>query len=163
MALSFVSGCYITVEGDGSERRQAREPIVERVLERTGAAAETVLFNGRGPGDALAFSDAALVGNTLYLAGTLGLDPESGQAPEEVEEEVRYLLDNFRAKLELADMTMEDLVMVQVFCSDVSLYDRFNAIYVNEFEHSFPTRSFIGSGELLRGCRFEMNGIAVRN
>ena len=58
---------------------------------------------------------------------------------------------------------MDDLVQVQVFCSDVGLYDTFNAAYRARFSGEFPARAFIGSGTLLRGCRFEMLGIAVRN
>jgi enamine deaminase RidA (YjgF/YER057c/UK114 family) len=57
---------------------------------------------------------------------------------------------------------MDDLVAVQVFCSDISLYDEFNAIYRTYFSGGFPTRAFIGSGKLLRGGRFEVQGIAVK-
>ena len=62
-----------------------------------------------------------------------------------------------------AGMTMDDLVSVQVFCSDVSLYHTFNAEYARRFVAAeFPARAFLGSGPLLRGCRFEVSGVAVR-
>jgi 2-iminobutanoate/2-iminopropanoate deaminase len=60
-------------------------------------------------------------------------------------------------------MTMNDLVWVQIFSPDVSLWDRFNAAYVKRFAGDLPARAFLGSGTLLRGGRFEMMGIAVRN
>ena len=119
-------------------------------------------FNDRGPGDTRPFSDAVLVGDTLYVAGTLGLDPETREVPQEVEDEVRFLLDGFRAKLVNAGLSMDDLVMVQVFCSDVELYGTFNAIYRTYFESGFPSRAFVGSGPLLFGAHFEINGIAAR-
>ena len=112
--------------------------------------------------DTLPFSDGVLVGNTLYLAGRIGIDPETGKPPAELEKEIRLLLDGIKATLKEAGMTMDDLVSVQVFCPDLSLYEKFNDIYRTYFTKNFPARAFIGSGPLLRGGRFEAQGIAVR-
>lgn len=112
--------------------------------------------------DALPFSDAVLVGNTLYLAGRIGIEPETGKPPAELEKEIRLLLDGMKATLKEANMTMDDLVSVQIFCPDLTLYDKFNEIYRTYFVKDFPARAFIGSGPLLRGGRFEAQGIAVR-
>src|SRR4051812_35626606 len=112
--------------------------------------------------DALPFSDAVLAGNTLYLAGRIGVEPETGKPPAELEKEIRLLLDGMKATLKEANMTMDDLVSVQVFCPDLSLYEKFNEIYRTYFVENFPARAFIGSGPLLRGGRFEAQGIAVR-
>lgn len=114
---------------------------------------------GRSP--SLPFSDAVLVGDTLYLAGRIGFDP-NGNVPADIEEEVRYLLDGFQAVLAQAGMTMDDLVSVQIFAPDVSLWEHFNAVYVKRFSKEFPARAFLGSGPLIKGARFEMVGIAVR-
>lgn len=115
-----------------------------------------------GTSAALPFSDGVLVGNTLYLAGRLGLDPATNAPPKEVEQEVKNILDGFKAVLAKADMTMENLVFVQVFCPDLSLYGKFNEVYRTYFQKDFPARAFIGSGPLLFGARFEMQGIAVK-
>ncbi|HEX8490390.1 MAG TPA: Rid family hydrolase [Chthoniobacterales bacterium] len=112
--------------------------------------------------DTLPFSDGVLVGDTLYLAGKIGVDPETGRAPDDVEKEIRLLLDGMKTTLAATDMTMDDLVSVQIFCPDLSLYDKFNEIYRTYFTKVFPARAFIGSGPLLRGGRFEAQGIAVR-
>jgi len=112
--------------------------------------------------DQLPFSDAVLAGNTLYLAGRIGIDPETGKPPAELEKEIRLLLDGMKATLKEADMTMDDLVSVQIFCPDLTLYEKFNEIYRTYFITNFPARAFIGSGPLLRGGRFEAQGVAVR-
>ena len=75
------------------------------------------------------FSDGILAGNTLYLAGRLGLDPKTGKAPEKIEDEIKNLLEGEKAVLAQAGMTMDDLVYVQVSCTDLSLFDTFNPIY----------------------------------
>lgn len=117
-------------------------------------------LNAPGASADLPFSHAVLAGETLYLAGGIGIDPATGRAPEDVEREIRLMLDGMKAKLALAGMSMDDLVSVQVFCSDISLYDKFNAIYRTYFEKAFPARAFIGVGTILRGGRFEIQGIA---
>jgi 2-iminobutanoate/2-iminopropanoate deaminase len=108
------------------------------------------------------FSDAVLVGDTLYIAGRIGLDSKTGKVPAEVEQEARNVLDGFKAVLAQADMTMDDLVTVQVFCSDVSLFEKWNGVYRSYFKKDFPARAFIGSGKLLFDAHFEMQGTAVK-
>jgi len=116
------------------------------------------------PGRAVAapFSDAVLAGDTLYLAGRIGFLPGTRQLPATAEEEARLVLDQFKTVLGEAGMTMDDLVSVQVFCSDVSLFDTWNKVYPTYFGKELPARAFIGSGPLLFGARFEMQGVAVR-
>jgi 2-iminobutanoate/2-iminopropanoate deaminase len=110
----------------------------------------------------LPFSDAVRAGDTLYLSGRIGIDPATGGAPEDVGQELRLLFDGFEAVLAEADMTMDDLVWVQVYSPDVSLWERFNAAYLKRFSKDLPARAFIGSGPLLKGGRFELLGVAVK-
>jgi len=110
----------------------------------------------------LPFSDAVLVGDTLYLSGNGGIDLATMTAPEDPREEAKLLMENFTATLALAGMTLDDLVSVTIYCPDLSLYGDFNEIYSSYFTGDFPARAFIGSGPLLFGMRFEMQAIAVR-
>ena len=110
----------------------------------------------------LPFSDAVLVGDTLYLSGNGGLDLSTMTAPEDPKEEAKLLMENFRTTLALADMTLDNLVSVTIYCPDLSLYGDFNEVYRSYFDGDFPARAFIGSGPLLFGMRFEMQAIAVR-
>lgn len=108
------------------------------------------------------FSDGILVGNTLYLAGRIGLDPKTGKPPAEVEDEIKLMLDSLKGTLTQAGMTMDDLVYVQIACTDLSLFDKFNPIYKSYFTtKDYPAREFIGAGSLLRGGHFELQAIAV--
>jgi reactive intermediate/imine deaminase len=109
------------------------------------------------------FSDAVLVNDTLYLSGKLGLDPATGKPPADAEQEARLMLDGIKAVLKEAGMTMDDLVTVQIYCPDLTLYDTFNRVYRGYFGTDVPARAFIGSGPLLRGARFELQAIAVKS
>ncbi len=109
------------------------------------------------------FSDAILSGNTLYLAGRIGLDPKTGKPPEKIEDEIKMLLDSEKEVLAQAGMTMDDLVYVQISCTDLSLFEKFNPIYKSYFTtKDLPAREFIGAGSLLRGGHFELQAIAVK-
>ena len=111
----------------------------------------------------LPFSGAILTGNTLYLSGRIGVDPKTGRAPAEIDDELKLLLDRVKATLVQAGMSMDDLVYVQIACTDLSLYDKFNAAYRSYFStKELPAREFIGAGSLLRGGHFELQAIAVR-
>lgn len=119
-------------------------------------------INLPGKNAQLPFTDGVMVGNTLYLAGRLGTDPKTGQIPGDVEQEVRFMLDGFKAVLTEAGMTMDDIVAATVYCPDLTLYDKFNAVYRSYYKKDFPSRAFIGSGPLLRGAHFEMQAIAAK-
>lgn len=129
--------------------------------ESRGAAAHRFM-NVPGRTDTNPYSNAVLAGDTLYLAGDIGVDPKTGAPPKDVKEEVKLVMDSMKRRLEMAGMSMNDLVMVTVYCPDLALYDEFNAVYRTYFTDHFPSRAFIGSGTLLLGGRFELTGVAVR-
>ncbi len=112
---------------------------------------------------ALPFSDAVLAGDTLYVAGHLGLDPSTGNAATDATAEAHLVLDAVQQTLRRAGLTMDDLVSVTVFCTDLALYDTFNGIYQGYFQGHHPARAFIGTDKLLRGAHFEVLGVAVRS
>lgn len=114
------------------------------------------------PSDRAPFSSAVVVGDTVYLAGHIGVDPKTSKVPAKAEDEARAVLDAFRKSVEAAGAAMDDLVSVQVFCSDVSHFDAWNTVYRTYFKGKFPARAFIGSGKLLFDARFEIQGIAVK-
>ncbi len=116
--------------------------------------------NAQNPGDP-PFSGAVRVGDTLYLSGQIGLGPDR-KPPLDVTEEAKLVMDAVKKLLAEAGMTPDDLVSVQIFCSDVRHYDAFNAVYRTYFNREFPARAFLGSGPLLFGARFEVMGVAVK-
>jgi len=110
------------------------------------------------------FSDAVLIDErTLYLSGRIGLKPGTTEVPGTIGEEAHFLMQDLRRILELAEMKLEDLVFLQVFSPDVTLWGAFNEVYRQYFSGPMPPRSFIGSGQLLFGAHFELQGIAVRD
>ena len=134
-----------------------------RAKSQTPAAGTRKAINLPSDNPQLPFSGAILAGNTLYLSGRIGLDAKTGKAPADVDEEIKALLDTVKATTVAAGMSMDDLVYVQIACTDLSLYDKFNTAYRGYFTtKDLPAREFIGAATLLRGGHFEIQAIAVR-
>jgi 2-iminobutanoate/2-iminopropanoate deaminase len=116
----------------------------------------------------LPFSDAVQAGNTLYVAGTIGLDPKTtgdmktARVPDDAAEEARQVMEAVKRTVEGSGYKMDDFVSVQIFCTDLALYGAFNDIYRNYFHGHFPARAFIGVDKLVRGAHFEVMGTAVK-
>ncbi|NIJ09078.1 2-iminobutanoate/2-iminopropanoate deaminase [Sphingomonas vulcanisoli] len=102
------------------------------------------------------FSAAVWAGNTLYVAGTT-----DGGAPT-AKDGAKLVLDHIKATVEKAGLTMDDLVWVQVFATDLKDFNDFNAVYRTYFKGPMPARAFLGAGSLLGGAHFEVMGVAYK-
>lgn len=122
-----------------------------------------VIATDKAPAALASYSQAIQVGDTLYLAGQIGLDPATRQlVPGGLQAEARRTLDNCRAVLEAAGFTLADVVQVQVFLADVGDYDAFNQVYGGYFPPPAPARAAVAVAALPRGARVEVVMTAVR-
>jgi len=117
---------------------------------------------GADPKVAAPFSNGVMVDGTFYVGGHLGVDPATGKVPADAEAEARLVLDAVKVSLERGGLTMADLVSVTVYCTDLDLYDKFNAVYRTYFRDHYPARAFVAVAKLVRGARFEIAGVAVK-
>lgn len=110
-------------------------------------------------------SPAILVGNTLYMSGSTGGDPKTGQLVSGgFDAEMRQIMSNLQTVLEAAHMDLTNVVAVTAYLADMSDYNRFNEIYREYFKAELlPTRSAVAVKELARGARIELTMTAVRS
>jgi 2-iminobutanoate/2-iminopropanoate deaminase len=104
-------------------------------------------FGNQGK-DALPFSPGVLVGDTLYVSGEIGVDLKTGEIPKDFESEVKTCLDDIGLVLKAAGMDYSDVVSVQVFLTDMSLFKRMNAVYASVFKMPRPARVTVGVAAL---------------
>jgi reactive intermediate/imine deaminase len=116
-----------------------------------------------GNAPAAPFSEGVMVGGTFYVAGHVGLDPATQKAPANLDTEAHLVMDAVKQTLSQAGLSMDDLVSVTVYCTDLGLYDAFNAVYRSYFHGQYPARAFIGINQLVRGAHFEVAGVAVKS
>lgn len=108
------------------------------------------------------FSAAVQAGDTLYISGSTDTDPATGKPFTDPRAGAKALLDGMSRTLARAGMTMDDLVWVQVFATDLGNYAAFNEVYRSYFKGPLPARAFLGAGSLLGGANFEIMGTAVK-
>jgi 2-iminobutanoate/2-iminopropanoate deaminase len=109
------------------------------------------------------FSPGVLVDGTLYVAGQTGRDLKTGKVPENFEAEVRQTLDSIGIILREAKMSYPDVVSVQVYLTDMDLFQRMNAVYTIYFKEQRPSRTTVGVTKLAApGARIEITVTARR-
>lgn len=126
-------------------------------------ASRRTIVTDRAPAAIGPYSQAVEVGNTLYLAGQIGIDPATGQlVTGGIEPETRQVMANISAVLEAAGYTFGDVAQAQVYLADLAEYDPFNALYAGYFPGSPPARAVIEAQRLPRDARVEIMMVAVQ-
>lgn len=108
------------------------------------------------------YSAATQVGNTVYVSGQLPADPVTGAFPEGIEEQTRQSLNNMKAILEAAGMTMNDVVKTTVLLSDIANFAAMNAVYAEFFEAPYPARAAFQVAALPKAALVEIEAIAAK-
>ncbi len=109
------------------------------------------------------YSQAVLVGNTLYLAGQIAIDPETNEVVHgTIEEETRRVLNNLKAVVEEAGFSMADVVSTSVFMADLAEFPQMNAVYGEFFPEAPPARATVQVARLPRDVKIEISAIAAK-
>ena len=109
------------------------------------------------------YSQAVMAGETLYCSGQIAINPETNEVLQaDIQTQARRVLDNLRAVVESAGLTMENVVKTTIFLTDMADFAAVNDIYKNYFVRKFPARSTIQVAGLPKGVKVEIEAIAVR-
>jgi 2-iminobutanoate/2-iminopropanoate deaminase len=94
------------------------------------------------------FSPGILADGTLYVAGQIGADLKTKQIPADFEAEVKLCLDNIGIVLKAAGMSFDDAIAVQVYLTDMDLFQKMNGVYGTYFKSPRPARTTVGVTKL---------------
>lgn len=109
------------------------------------------------------YSQGVSAGNTMYVSGQLGLDPETGTFPaDEIKAQTRRSLLNIKAILASEGLTMQNVVKTTVLLKDISEFAAMNEVYAEFFTEPFPARAAFQAAALPKGGRVEIEAIAVK-
>ena len=108
------------------------------------------------------YSQALKVGNTLYLAGQIALDPETNRMVEGgIEAQTHRVLQNLGAVLNAAGFSFSDVVQAQVFLANLNDYKAMNSIYAEYFNKAPPARAVVEAAKIPKGALVEIMMVAV--
>lgn len=103
------------------------------------------------------YSQAVRVGDTVYLSGQIPLDPTTGELVSgDIEAQIRRVLDNLQAVASAAGGSLDNVVKLSVFLTDLAHFPKVNELMRQYFHEPYPARAAIGVAALPRGAQVEM-------
>lgn len=107
------------------------------------------------------YSQGVRAGQTVYLSGQIGLDPASMQMVDGIEAQIVRVFENLRAVAQAAGGSLDDVVKLNVYLTDLAHFTRVNEIMAKYFREPYPARAAVGVASLPRGGLVEMDAILV--
>lgn len=123
---------------------------------------KTVINAAKAPAAVGPYSHANAAGETIYISGQLGLDPETGVLAEGVEAQAKTGFENLKIILTEAGVSFENVVKTTVFLTDMNDFAAVNDIYAQYFTGEYPARSCVQVTALPKGASFEIEAIAAK-
>ncbi len=148
-AIVILSSCKNTVEKETIVEKEQKKPLIFH---------KSKLERKKDP----PFSDVVEVGNTLYLAGQVGINPTTGKLPEGgIVAETKQALENIKEVLKNHGSDLEHVVKCTVILTTTDDFTEFNKIFREYFPKNKPARTTF-AGDLLVGAKIEIDVIAVK-
>ena len=122
----------------------------------------SIIQTDRAPAAIGPYSQAVRVGDTVYLSGQIPLDPGSGEVIDgDFEALTRQVFDNLAAVAEAAGGSLNDVVKLNIFLTDLSHFQTVNRIMAEYFREPYPARAAVQVAALPKGVPVEMDGVLV--
>ena len=121
--------------------------------------AKTIIATEAAPAAIGTYSQAVRVGQTVYLSGQIGLDPQTMQLLDGIDAQIVRVFDNLKAVAEAAGGSLADVVKLNVFLTDLENFGKVNEAMARYFSEPFPARAAVGVKELPRGALVEADAV----
>ncbi len=124
-------------------------------------AQKTIIQTPDAPAAIGTYSQAVRVNDTVYLSGQIGLDPASMQMVDGIEAQVHRVFQNLRAVANAVGGSLEDVVKLNIFLTDLGHFAKVNEIMATYFRQPYPARAAVGVASLPRDALVEADGVIV--
>lgn len=105
------------------------------------------------------YSQAVRVNEVVYLSGQIGLDPSTMQLAESTDAQIHRVFQNLRAVAAAASGSLDDMVKLNVYLTDLAHFAKVNEIMATYFRQPYPARAAVGVAALPRNAQVEMDGV----
>ena len=123
--------------------------------------ARTIIQTAAAPAAIGTYSQAVRIGQTVYLSGQIGLDPDSMQLMTGIDAQIHQVFRNLRAVSMAAGGSLADIVKLNIFLTDLSHFARVSEIMAEYFSAPYPARAAVGVSALPRGAMVEADAVMV--
>lgn len=121
-----------------------------------------VIATDKAPAAIGPYSQAIEVNNMVYTSGVIPVNPETGEIPEEVQDQAKQALTSLSNLLEAAGTSMEKVIKTTVFIKDMNDFAKINEVYSTFFGGAFPARSCVEVARLPKDVLLEIEAVAVK-
>ncbi len=122
---------------------------------------KTIISTADAPQAIGAYSQAVKIGDTVYLSGQIGLDPASMELVQGVDTQIHQVFRNLRAVATAAGGSLDDVVKLNIYLTDLSHFRGVNEIMAQYFSQPYPARAAVGVASLPRGAEVEADAVLV--
>lgn len=122
---------------------------------------KSVIQTSKAPKAIGTYSQAVKAGDTVYLSGQIPLDPESMELVDGFANQTHRVFENLKAVCEAAGGTLQDMVKLNIYLTDLSNFAELNEIMAIYFQEPYPARAAVGIAALPKGAEVEMEGVMV--
>lgn len=119
-----------------------------------------IITSNKAPKAIGPYSQAVILNNVLYTSGQIGLDPQTGDLKDGIEEQVKQVMENLKALLKEANMDFSNVVKTTIFLKSIDDFTTVNQIYASYFNENPPARSCVEVSALPKGALVEIELIA---
>ena len=120
---------------------------------------KTIISTTNAPAAIGTYSQAVKVGDTVYLSGQIGLDPNTMQMVDGIEAQIHRVFQNLRAVADAAGSSLNDVVKLNIYLTDLAHFAKVNEIMAQYVGQPYPSRAAIGVASLPRGALVEIDCI----
>ncbi|KRA40036.1 RidA family protein [Pseudoxanthomonas sp. Root630] len=121
-----------------------------------------IIHTDRAPAAIGPYSQAVRAGGTVYFSGQIPLDPATGNLVDgDIATQARRAFDNLKAVAEAADGSLDRIVRLGLYLTDLSQFAAVNAVMQEYFAAPYPARSTIEVSGLPKGAAFEVDAVMV--
>lgn len=123
-----------------------------------------IIYTADAPEPVGPYSQAVIVGNTLYCSGQIAIDPSTGKLSDgNITEQAHLCIKNIKNILKAANMNLNNVVKTSCFLKEMGDFAEFNEVYAQYFNENKPARSCVAVKELPKGALVEIEVIAICN
>jgi reactive intermediate/imine deaminase len=122
---------------------------------------KAVISTPHAPSAIGTYSQAVRCGETIYLSGQIGLDPETMELAEGIDAQARRVFENLKAVAKAAGGSLDDAAKLTIYLTDLAHFAKVNEIMVAYFNEPYPARAAIGVASLPRAALIEADAILV--
>lgn len=120
-----------------------------------------IILTSKAPAAIGPYSQGIKLENIIFVSGQIPVNPETGEVSKDIKEQTAQSMKNISSILEKSGASLEDVVKVTIFITDLSNFAEVNEVYGSFFTGSYPARSCVEVSKLPKGVDIEIEAIAI--